>query len=644
MPGIVAHKSGKLPFAKRQLKREIQFDGGLNDKVAPELVDDKEVVAIQNLNMLEKGTLQKRHGYTRRFASTFGSGPVRGLYNYRKENGLSRLVWGCDGKVMSDQGGNFSRFYDAQADWDTSGVMRDGAYTVEVAGDVLTVPGSVSAPGNIIAGARGSQAGGLKTHREKTWQTEILDLAGISDPTTGRVVSTKSTPSGTSIVMETRSSVDGVTWGGWNALGVGDTITSPGTNTKFQLRARFNSTSGLRASAQSINILFDQAPTSTTLASGFSTIARWCFTTLNDTLWLMNGEVAKKWDGTTFADMGGTPPLGKFVITHKNRLFIAGSSTNRSRLYFSDVGAPETWNALSFVDVGKGDGDSITGLFIGLNDRLTITKENSVWELAGDSSANFLLRKTTDEGGCAVQQGGALMRDTLVWVGKDGARLFDGVRSVLGSDKIPTTYAGLNKRQLAQAAAVWWAPDQHSFLAVPEGTSVTNNVVLVFDAARTAWTVYRGIPAGEWCIYKQYNQDTLVFGDSTKGQIYSMDTTGFSDDGAAIDAFVTTKALMLAGGMEAPSLVPDVFVACQEPSSLGTTAAISFIKDKGAETSAITLTLAAQALNVLRAIPSTVGVSLPRSLAVKIRHNAASRGFKLSAIDVRYSPKTLRAT
>lgn len=643
MAGIVAHQSGKAPFAQRKLQRFADFSGGLNDKVSALLIADNEFSQVRNMNMLEKGTLQKRHGYTRRFASAFATGPVRGLTNYRKENGLTRLVFVADGKIFYDKP-NFSQLYDTQAEWETAGVMRDGISTTEVPGDIKPVVGTRSALGNISLGGRGATLGGSAVHREKVWQSQTIDLTGIGDPTTGRVVSTISLPAGTTIVNETRSSADGVTWGAWVALGIGDTITSPGTNRRLQLRSRFNGTQGLRASAQSVNILFDQTASAITLSTGYSTTTRWGFSTMNDTLWMVNGEVAKKWDGTTFANIGGTPPLGKFILSHKQRLFAAGVSSARSRLYFSDVGDPETWNALSFIDVGKGDGDSITGLFIGLNDRLIITKENSVWELAGDSSANFLLRKVTDEGGCAVQQGGALMRDTLSWIGKDGARFFDGVRSALGSEKITTTFGTLNKRQLAQAAAVWWAPEQHCFLAVPTGSSLSNDLVLVFDALRTAWTVYSGIPAGEWCVFRAFNEDTLVFGSSTQGQLYTMDTTGYSDDGAAIDAYVVTKAATLAGGIEAPALVPDVFVAVQEPGAAATTAAISFFKDLGGETSAITLTLAATALNVLRAIPAVVGVSLPRSLAVKLRHNTVDRGLKINAIDVRYSAKSLRAT
>ena len=273
-----------------------------------------------------------------------------------------------------------------------------------------------------------------------------------------------------------------------------------------------------------------------------------------------------------------------------------------------------------------------------------ITKDNSAWELAGDASDNFVLRQTTNEGGCAVKQSVALAKDSLIWLGKDGVRLYDGVRSALGSDKIASLFDTLNSRQFSQAAGIFWGPERHYFLAVPEGASLTNNVVLVFDADRAAWTVYRGIPAGEWCVFRQYSEDKLVFGSATTGQIYDMDTTGYSDDGSAIDAYVVTKAAMPSGGIEAPALVPDVMVACREPDALATTVDVSFIKDLGSESSSIELTMAATALNVLRAIPSTVGVSLPRSLSVKARHNELSKGFALTAIDIRYSPKGIRAT
>jgi hypothetical protein len=638
--GIVVHQSSKPQFAKRGLTRLVDFRKGLNNRVSPVLIEDEEVADIQNFTYEQAGTLTRRGGYTRRFPSSFGDGPVRGLYNYRTENGRSYLVFACDGKIFYDKP-NFTQLYDSQAEWDTAGVMRNSVTTTEVVGDVKAMPGTLSSPGNLVPGSRGGIAGGTRWHREKVWQGNILNISAVTDKTTGRIVQSVTLPTGTTRTIETRTSPDGVTFGAWTALGVGDTIQGVGADNFLQPRVRFNSTLGLRASAHSLQVFFDQTSSATQLTTGLSTSARFDWATQNDTLWIVNGEDAnRKWDGTTFGTMGGTPPQGKFILNHKNRLFIAGTSTNRSRLYFSDVGDPETWGALSFIDVGKGDGDAITGLGI-LLDTLIITKDNSVWILSGDSATNFELRRATDEGGAVVKQGMALMRDTLGWMGKDGVRFFDGVKSAIASDKIETTLNGLNKRQLAQAAGVLW--DDLYMLSVPEGASLTNSVVLVYDTNRTAWTLFRGVPAGEWCIFRQFNQDTLVFGSATQGQIHNWDGAA-TDDGTAITSYVVTKALTPAGGVEAPSLIPDIFVTATEPSSLATSVLASFFKDLGAETATIALTMAAVPLNVLRAIPSTVGVSMARSFAVKLTHSESGKSLRIIAIDVRYSPKSIRAT
>lgn len=644
MPGIIAQPAAKAPFAKRQLRRFQDFSGGLNDKVSPLLIEDNEVAAIQNMNYLEKGTVQKRHGYTKRYASTFATGPVRGLWNYRKEDGTSRLVIAADDKLFYDTP-QFVKLYDVQTEWEAATAAFSGVTSGITAGDIVLTPALTGVLGSMVMGGTSAALAYTPTQtRSGTWVSDAINISAVTNQTSGVVTLAQTVPSGTSVTIETRTSADASTWSAYAALGAGNTIQSPG-NTYLQVRSTLAATSVYAGSSvQSLQITYDTTATVTQLTTGLSTIARYCFVTQKDVLYIVNGVNAnKKWDATTLSDQGGAPPIGKYALVHKERMFIAGASAARSRLYYSDVGNPESWPVLNFIDIGSGDGDTITGLAI-LNDRLIVTKDNSVWELAGDSSANFLLRKVTGEGGAMVMQSMALIKDTLAWIGKDGVRLFDGVRSALGSEKIVTAFAGLNSRQLAQASGVFWGPEQHYFLAAPEGASTTNNVVLVFDALRTAWTIYRGIPAGEWCVFRQYNKDTLVFGSATTGQVYEMSTTNYSDDGAAIDAYVTTKAAALAGGIEAPSLVPDVFVACSEPASTATTISVSFIKDTGSESSAASASLAAQALNVLRVIPSTVGVSLPRSLAVKVRNNVVDVGLKINAIDIRFSGKGLRAT
>lgn len=640
---MIGQVSGKVQFAKRQLQRFIDFSGGKNDKFSPYLLADTEVADIQNFTFDEKGTLEKRRGIVKRYPAAVANGPIRGMHNYRKEDGSSFLIFGADDKLFQDRP-NFVQLYDSQGEWETATTQRDGVTTVETAGDIKAVPGTLSALGHIVLGKIGARLGGTRTYRETYWRSNSLDLNGVADKTTGRIVQAVTLSAGTSRTIETRYSADNVTYGAWTALGAGDTIVGVGTNRYLQVRVRFNSTSGVRAAMQSLRISFDQTASATSIATGLSTSARYTFATQNDTVWIVNGENAnQKWDGVAAATsaQAGSPPIGKYVLVHSNRMFIAGVASARSRLYFSDIGTPETWPALNFIDVGKGDGDAITGMAVVL-DQIVITKDNAIYVLQGDAPSNFVLRKATDAGGAMVMQGFGVVGNTVGWIGKDGVRFFDGVRSVLASEKIEQTFKGLNERQLALAAGV--VHDNKYLLSVPEGAAVRNDVILVFDTLRTAWSVFRGIKASEFCIFRQFQADTLLCGSSETGQIYEMDT-GYSDDGVAIDAYVVTKAIAPAGGQEAQALVRAVYIGAAEPTAVATTATVSFFKDLGSESAGTTVSLAAQNLNVERVIPSAVGVAVVRTIAVKVRHNVLDRGFNLHSITVEHQPKSgLRAT
>lgn len=630
----------KAIFAKPRYVELVKFDGGLNDKDSPLLLADNELAECVNYHLDQRGTLTKRTGFTARYASPFGSGPVKGLFNYRKEDGTSRLIIANDGELLSDLP-NFLQLWDTQAQWETSGVERDMVTTSEIAGDAKPCPGSKSAPGKIALGSIGARAGGTPEYREAVWRSQSLDISAVDDKTTGRVIKSVTLPAGTTQTIQTRTSADNVTFGSWTALGASDTIQSVGTDDYIQIRVRFNSTSGARASVQSLQVVFDETGSPTAFASGLSTSADFMFATQNDTLWIVNGEDAnRQWDGTTFAVQGGSPPAAKYVAVHKNYQFLAGVSAQRSRLYFSDLADPETWPALNFVDVGKGDGDAITGLGI-LYDSLVITKENSVWTLQGDAPSNFTLRRETDEGGAVSMYSMVFTKNTLGWVGKEGIRFFDGVRSAIGSEKIEGTFDGLNKRQLALCAAAVF--DEKIYFAVPNGASqLSNNLVLVFDAQRGAWFRYSGINAAKWCVFRQFNQDTLLFGSSTTGQVYEMDGS-LTDDGSAIDAHFVTKGIDFGAPVNIKR-IRSVLISAAEPDGQATSASVYLRKDLGSDSSPATISLSASDLQVKRIRPGAIGVSIARTLGIKVRHNTTTEGFQVYSVVTEYVPKAIRET
>jgi len=472
--------------------------------------------------------------------------------------------------------------------------------------------------------------------RAGSWISDVIDISSVSDKTSGMIEQVINVPANTSLSIYTSTSADKVTWSDWALVDSTGHILSPANN-YLKIKVKFTTTSFPTTPTLSLlRVLYDNTPVAQTLATGLSATARYQFATQNDILFIVNGEnVNKKWDGTTFADQAGSPPIAKYIRVHKNRMFLAGNPTNPSRLYFSELGDPENWPVLYFIDIGKGDGDKITGFGV-LLDNLVIFKTNSIWVLQGDSPSNFVLRKVVDGYGSVSQTSITNVKETLTAFTKDGVFFFDGVRSALASEKIEKTIKNLNKSYLSLASAVFF--DNKLYIAVPEGDSMKNNLVLVFDTLRTAWTLYRGIPVSEWVVWRKYNQDILLFSSSETGQVYEFGV-GYSDDGNPIEAYFVTKHFDF-GVIEQKKLVRSLIAATSSQVSADTQFSISFFKDQEPETPSITINSSANGkLSVTRIIPSVVGVSMLRTLAIKGKHVSADKGGYFYSVTIEFTPK-----
>lgn len=72
-----------------------------------------------------------------------------------------------------------------------------------------------------------------------------------------------------------------------------------------------------------------------------------------------------KWDQTTYASLGGTPPQFSFMVRHKNRIWAAGVAAFPSRLYYSALENDEDWTTAGdagSMTIDSDDGDRIVGL------------------------------------------------------------------------------------------------------------------------------------------------------------------------------------------------------------------------------------------------------------------------------------------
>lgn len=130
-------------------------------------------------------------------------------------------------------------------------------------------------------------------------------------------------------------------------------------------------------------------------------------------------DVPWKWNQTTFADLGGTPPNFSFHVQHKDRMFAAGVESAKSRLYYCAQGNPEDWVGAGSgsIDVRPDDGDTITALASHRNE-LLIWKgpaRGAILRLTGSTPSDFALVPYITGVGATNQQ--ALLRrgDDLLW-------------------------------------------------------------------------------------------------------------------------------------------------------------------------------------------------------------------------------------
>lgn len=294
----------------------------------------------------------------------------------------------------------------------------------------------------------------------------------------------------------------------------------------------------------------------TVLKTGLTTTLTTRAITFHDLFIYTNGtDNVQKIDDTTAADLGGSPPVAKYIALHKNYVFLAGNSTYPSRLYWCNLDAPETWTGTDFIDINPDDGSIITGLQRTL-DTLVISKEKNIYVLYGDTPTYteglelWRIKEASTETGAAGQGSMARWGKSVIYLSQgQGFQMFggnvttsettvDSLTSYLMSKDITPTVAALNESRLYQAEAVIF--DYKYICAVPGASSTTNNYCLVYDFVANGWTVWN-IPAGCFCVYRSSGVDYLYFGSPTAARIYRYTPTTYSDNGTAINAYYQTK-------------------------------------------------------------------------------------------------------
>jgi len=275
-----------------------------------------------------------------------------------------------------------------------------------------------------------------------------------------------------------------------------------------------------------------------TVRTGLSTTNKVRFITYLDKAYVADGvNTLFRTDGTTYETIAAAPVAG-LVMDYKNHIFVVNSTTP-NRLIFSDLGDPDDWPALNFIEVNSDDGDRLTALESSYRGRLLIWKERTAWQLFGDSVSNFELDGPRCNYGTVSQESVRIIGDLVYWLAREGIVAWNLSSSVLISEKIDPDIDRINQPYIAKSAG--FAFRNEYMISCPCDGSVTNNRTFVFDTLRAAWIVDVGYYPAVWGSWAPAGQDLLYSGHITQGRLVEHEQEDRNDDGAAIDAWWTTR-------------------------------------------------------------------------------------------------------
>lgn len=255
------------------------------------------------------------------------------------------------------------------------------------------------------------------------------------------------------------------------------------------------------------------------------------FASVNDKTYFVNGvDVPMVYDGSTVANVGGSPPVGDNVEIHANMLFILQPSTNYC--VFSDPGAYETFGATSFIYFPAPKTADPVIKIVSVAGVLYCFTRNTKYLLFGTSLASFVLKESPSSKGAVSSTAITKDEEATYFVSDDyHVYSFNGSTDTrLSSERVASTL-----RNVASLATIKLYVDDKKLYISYTGNGQSNNTGrLVWDLVFHEWLsdeeVYTGF--GEsWSSQSDTNQ--LVVGSSIVGALYYGDS-GYNDLGKPI--------------------------------------------------------------------------------------------------------------
>lgn len=243
-----------------------------------------------------------------------------------------------------------------------------------------------------------------------------------------------------------------------------------------------------------------------------------------------------QWDGTTIANVSGSPPTGRYIVIYANRAWVAGDRNSPTTLRWSALGDHTNWPTENFAEA-KGP---ITGLGAGFG-QLFIFEPNRIEVLVGTGGVNTTegINTLVDGIGCVAPGSLASWGGLWVFLAADGVYTFDGAHVNKVSDNVdPVFRFGQTAQQRDEAVGV--VHNGRYWLAWRESGYTYNNVVYVYSLSGKWWTKFDNMEITSFVQLGGTQDDAQLLSGDGSGRVFWQET-GKTDNGKEIIATWLSK-------------------------------------------------------------------------------------------------------
>lgn len=270
----------------------------------------------------------------------------------------------------------------------------------------------------------------------------------------------------------------------------------------------------------------------TSIKSGLNASATsYDWVTVNDILYYVNTyDAPRKWDGTTEAAVGGSPPTSCQVELYTNHVFYLQPSTNY--VVYSEAGTYETFDATAFLYVPSPKTADPVIKMVAYGGNLSFITRNTKYTLFGSDISSFTVKEATAKRG-AVSADAVCTDQQFIYFMSDDYHIYaynGGTDTKLSSERVSAIL-----RNIANKSSIkLYVHDKKLFVSYTPSGHTTNHHRLVWDLVFAEWMndedCYTGFGIE---LNSQSDTNQWVLGSSKVGALYYGDE-GYNDLGRPI--------------------------------------------------------------------------------------------------------------